>query len=74
MPSVRLPSRKGMNARFKLANLNRAHHFAAGVFDGGGDFVGRLLQLNAKRRRGGGGRAIGSAGARQNRGPRIITP
>lgn len=35
-----------MNARFKLANLNRAHHVAAGVFDCGGDFVGRLLQLS----------------------------
>ena len=58
-----------MDTRLQRANLNRAHHFAVFVGNGGGDFVSRLLQLNAKRRGGGGGSLFG-AFARQNGGTR----
>ena len=73
MPSA-LPSRKGMNARLQFADINRANHGAGSVGDRRGDFVGRLLQLNAKRRGGGGRVAFGGAGARRIVVPGIITP
>lgn len=69
-----LPSRKGMNARLQLTNVDGANHRAGRVGDRRSHFVSGLLQFNAKRGRRRGRGTVCGAGAGKNSGARDHYP